>query len=115
MRIITLLAISTMSLVSAAPAFAEGAMMKDGMHAGAMMHMSAAETRRMNKCQAMSHEHMMRSATCRRMAKMHPDMMKHDGMMKHEDTMGHDSMMEGGNMMQHDGIMKHDGMMQSGH
>lgn len=97
MRTLTLLAISAMSLATAAPAFAEDPMMKDGMHSGAMAQMSAADTRRMNSCNAMSHESMMRSATCRRMARMHPDMMHHDTMMKHDGPMAHDNMMKSGN------------------
>jgi hypothetical protein len=96
MRVLTLLAISTMSLAIAAPAFAQDSMMKDGMHSGAMAHLSAADTRRMHSCNAMSHERMMRSATCRRMAQMHPEMMHHDNMMQHEGAMGHDGMMKSG-------------------
>ncbi|WP_068076832.1 hypothetical protein [Novosphingobium lentum] len=97
MRILTLLALSALSLATTAPAFAEEAMMKDGMHHGAMVHMSAADTRRMQTCNAMSHDRMMRSASCRRVARMHPDMMHHDSMMKHDGAMAHDSMMKSGN------------------
>ncbi len=96
MRTITLLAISAISLAFTAPAFAHSAMMKEGMHSGAMAHMSAADTRRMKSCTAMSHKRMMRSAACRRMARMHPEMMHHKGAMQHNGAMGHDSMMKPG-------------------
>ncbi|MBV1686780.1 hypothetical protein KRR38_03605 [Novosphingobium sp. G106] len=96
MRILTILALSAMSFSTAAPVFAQDTMMKDGMHSGAMAHMSAADTRRMNSCKAMSHDAMMRNASCRRMAQMHPDMMHHDNMMKHDGAMAHDNMMKSG-------------------
>jgi hypothetical protein len=96
MRTLTLLAVSALALAATAPAFAQqGAMMHDGMQSGAMSHMSAADTRRMHNCMAMSHSRMMRSASCRRMAQMHPEMMHHDSM-KPEGAMGHDSMMKSG-------------------
>ena len=94
MRILTLFALS---LATTAPALAQDAMMKDGMHPAGKTHMSAADMRRMQTCNAMSHERMMRSASCRRVAKMHPDMMKHDAMMKQDGAMAHDSMMKSGN------------------
>ena len=81
MRVTTLLAISALPFVVAAPAIAQDAMMKDGMKAP-MMKMSAAETKQMKSCNAMSHEKMMKNAGCVKMMKMHPDMMHHDDMMK---------------------------------
>lgn len=83
MRISTLLAMSALSLAAAAPAIAQDAMMKDGMKSGSMMKMSAADTKKMNACNAMSHDKMMKNASCKKMMKMHPDMMKHDSMMAH--------------------------------
>ncbi len=81
MRIATLLALSTLSLAIVAPAAAQDAMMNDGMKSGAMMKMSAADTRRMKACNAMTHAKMMKNARCAKMMKMHPSMMKHDAMM----------------------------------
>ncbi len=95
MRTLTLLALSAMSFAIAAPAFAQDAMMKDGMHNGAMPHMSAADTRRMNRCNAMPHDRMMRDRTCMRMMRAHPDMMHHDNMMHGEGAMNHDAMKPG--------------------
>ncbi len=82
MRIATLLAMSALSLAVAAPAVAQDAMMKDGMKSGSMMKMSAADTKKMKACNAMSYDKMMKNAGCAKMMKMHPDMMKHDDMMK---------------------------------
>lgn len=82
MRYLSAIAFAAMSLATTAPAFAQDAMMKDGMAPGSMMKMSAAETRKMNACNAMSHDKMMKNAGCRAMMKAHPDMMKHDAMMK---------------------------------
>ena len=82
MRNFTLLALSVAALSATAPAFAEANMMKDAMHPAAMTHMSKADAHRMKSCSAMSHKRMMRSATCRRLAKMHPEMMHHDSMMQ---------------------------------
>jgi hypothetical protein len=81
MRILTLLAISAFSVAAAAPVMAQDAMMKGGMKSDSMMKMSAADTRKMHKCNAMSHDMMMKNAGCMKMMKMHPDMMKHDDMM----------------------------------
>lgn len=89
MRYFSAIALVALSLSTTAPAFAQDAMMKDGMKSGSMMKMSAADTRKMNACNAMSHDKMMKNAGCKTMMKAHPDMMKHDGMMKH------DSMMKG--------------------
>ena len=80
MRNFTLLALSFVALSATAPAFADAAMMKDGMHPAAMAKMSATDMRRMKSCNAMSHKRMLQSATCRRLAKMHPEMMHHDNM-----------------------------------
>lgn len=87
MRIFTILAISAMSLAASAPAMAQGAMAKEGAMHGGMPRMSAADTRMMNNCKAMSHERMMRNRGCARMMRMHPDMMKSDSMMKHDGMM----------------------------
>ncbi|MEO6092733.1 MAG: hypothetical protein ABIT04_11260 [Novosphingobium sp.] len=88
MRTLTLLTVSAMAFAATAPAFAQqDPMMHDGMRSGAMAHMSKADMRRMHSCMAMSHSRMMRSASCRRMARMHPDMMHHDGMMRHDNMM----------------------------
>ena len=76
MRMMTLIAISALSITAAAPGIAQDAMMKDGKK------MSAAETKKMNACNAMSHEKMMKNKGCAAMMKAHPDMMKHDDMMK---------------------------------
>jgi hypothetical protein len=96
MRTLTLLAISAMSLAASTQAFAADPMMKGAMHSNAMAHMSAADTRRMNSCKAMSHDRMMRSATCQRMMRMHPDMMHQDSMMHNEGAMSHGNMMKSG-------------------
>lgn len=96
MRILTLLALSAVSLAVSAPAFAQSAMMKDGMHASPMAHMSAADTRRMASCNAMSHSRMMHNPACARMMRAHPNMMHHDTAMQHDGAMSHDSMMKSG-------------------
>ncbi len=87
MKMITLIAMSAMSIAAAAPALAQDSMMKDGMKSDKMMKMSAADTKKMNSCQAMTHDAMMKSASCKKMMKMHPDMMSNDGMMKHDGMM----------------------------
>ena len=87
MRTLILLALTGMSFAITAPASAQDGMMSGGMHPGAMAHMSAADTHRMQSCSAMSHARMMRSASCRRMMRMHPDMMRHEGSMSHDNMM----------------------------
>ncbi|MCE7796008.1 hypothetical protein LWE61_05460 [Sphingobium sufflavum] len=82
MRILTLVAISALSITAATPALAQDAMMQGGMKSDKMMKMSTADMKMMKKCQAMPHEKMMKNAGCMKMSKMHPDMMKGDGMMK---------------------------------
>ncbi len=82
MKMNILLAISALSAAVAMPAVAQDAMMKDGMKPDKMTAMSAADTKKMNACQAMTHDAMMKSATCKKMMKMHPDMVKSDGMEK---------------------------------
>ena len=82
MRMTTLIAMSALSIAVAAPALAQDKMMKDGMKSGSMMKMSAADTRRMKACHAMSHARMMKNTRCVAMMKAHPGMMKHDAMMK---------------------------------
>lgn len=81
MRMITLMAMATVSLAAAMPALAQDAMMKDSMKSGAMK-MSAADTKAMKTCKAMSHTRMMKDARCKRLMKMHPEMMQKDAMMK---------------------------------
>ena len=55
------------------PAYAQsGGMMSSGDH----MKMSAKDKKMMTKCQGMSHDAMMKNAGCKKMMKMHPDMMK---------------------------------------
>ena len=78
MRTPALLAISALSLIVSAPVFAGDPMMKDGMHTDAMAHMSAADTRRIQRCNAMTHDRMMHNRTCVRLMQMHPDMMHHE-------------------------------------
>ena len=89
MRYLSAIAFAALSLSTIVPAVAQDAMMKDGMKSGSMMKMSAADTKKMKACNAMSHDRMMKNAGCKAMMKAHPDMMKHEGMMKH------DSMMKG--------------------
>jgi hypothetical protein len=105
MRTHTLLTLTAVSLAASVPA---NAMMKDGMHPAAMAHMSAADTRRMQRCNAMSHSRMMHNPACARMMRMHPDMMHHD-------MMHHDPMMKHEGAMKHPDAMSHDSMMKSGH
>ena len=76
MRMISLLAMSALSIATASPALAQDAMMKDGMKSDSMMKMSKADMKKMKSCNAMSHEMMMKNAGCKKMMKMHPDMMK---------------------------------------
>ncbi len=90
MRILTLVAISAMSIAAATPALAQDAMMKGGMKSDKMMKMSDTDTKKMKMCQAMPHDKMMKNAGCMKMMKMHPDMMKGDAMMKSDKMMpGH--------------------------
>ena len=61
--------------VVAAPAFAQ--MEKGGMmSSGSSMKMFKMDQKKMTKCNAMSHDMMMKNAGCTKMMKMHPDMMK---------------------------------------
>lgn len=87
MRSMTLLTLSALALSGAAPAFAQDAMSShDQMASGQMKagkKMSAADTKKMKACNAMSHEAMMKDAKCVKITKAHPDMMSHDSMMKH--------------------------------
>ena len=78
MRIATLIAMTVLS-VAAVPAVAQDSMMAHGQ-----MKMSAADHKKMDACGAMSHDKMMKNAGCKKMMKMHPDMMKSgDAMMAH--------------------------------
>ena len=88
MRISTLLGLCALSLAAATPAIAQDAMASHGQMAAhdkmasGGMKMSAANTRKMKACNAMSHDAMMKNAGCAKMMKAHPDMMKQDSMMK---------------------------------
>ena len=93
MRKLTFLSISALTLATTVPAFAQDSMAKDGMHPAAMTHMSAVDSRRMKSCNAMSHKQMMRSSTCRRLAKMHPDMLHHASAMQPAEPMPSDDKM----------------------
>lgn len=95
MRILTLIAISAMSIATVTPALAQDAMMKGGMKSDKVMKMSAADTKKMKMCQAMPHDKMMKNVGCMKMSKMHPDMMKGDAMMK-ADPMAKGKMMTSG-------------------
>ena len=82
MRIALLIALSTLSL-AAVPAIAQDAMASHDQMSGSMMKMSAADTRKMASCNAMSHDKMMKNAGCVKLMKAHPDMMKSNAMMAH--------------------------------
>jgi hypothetical protein len=58
-------------LVLAAAAFAPAATAQ--MAAGSMAAMSAADTKMIGKCKAMTHDAMMKSTKCMKMMKLHPD------------------------------------------
>lgn len=66
-------------------AFAQGAMAShDSMTSGMSKH----DMMMMKHCQAMDHDAMMKSRSCMKMMKMHPDMMK-DGAMSNDEMMKH--------------------------
>lgn len=73
-------AAALVSTALGAPAYAQmqsGAMKKDAMmSSGGNMKMSMKDKRMMTKCNAMSHDMMMKNKSCAKMMKMHPDMMK---------------------------------------
>lgn len=86
MRILTLLAISTISL-SAAPALAQGAMNHNGSPNGAMqsdnmMKMSDTDMKMMKRCKAMPEARMKKNKGCMNFMKMHPHAMT-GGAMNH--------------------------------
>ena len=81
MRILALVAASALALSLAAPAFAQDAMANGAMSSGPAMKMSAKDTKTMKKCNAMSHDMMMKNADCMKLMKTHPDMMGGDNMM----------------------------------
>ena len=87
MRSTTLLALCALALGGAVPAVAQDAMAShDPMASGQMKAghaMSAANTKKMKACGAMSHDAMMKDAKCAKLAKTHSDMMSGDAMMKH--------------------------------
>ena len=62
-----------------------GVMSSGSMNSGAMdtSHMSKADMATMKRCQAMSHDMMMKDAKCMKMMKMHPDMMNNNPPMGH--------------------------------
>lgn len=61
--------------VVGAPAYAQ--MASGGMMSSdSGMKMSMKDKKMMTKCQGMSHGMMMKSSGCKKMMKMHPDMMK---------------------------------------
>jgi hypothetical protein len=66
--------------LSAGGAFAQNTMMKQDDMAKPM-HMSKHDMKTMKKCQAMSHDKMMKKSSCMKMMKMHSDMMKDGSMM----------------------------------
>ena len=65
-------------------AMQSGSMQSGSMQNGAMgdsgMKMTAAQTRQMKKCQAMTSDMMAKNKTCAKMMKMHPEMMSSGGM-----------------------------------
>lgn len=77
MRILTLIALSAMSIAVAAPALAQGAMKPEKM-----TKMSDADAKNIKMCQAMPHDKMTKNAECMKMMKKHPDMMKGNAMEK---------------------------------
>ncbi len=86
MRLSTLLALASLSLGTAMPVLAQDAMAShdkmtahDQMASGAMK-MSAADTRKMKACNAMSHDAAAKNQRCAKLMQAHPDMMSHDGM-----------------------------------
>ena len=73
--------LTTLFAVACAVAVAAPAIAQDAMSSGSMGNMSAMEMKKMKKCNAMSHDAMMKSASCMKMMKAHPDMMHGDTMM----------------------------------
>ena len=80
MRIFILFAATALSVGFYAPAIAQQAMKHDHMSSGSSMHMWHKHMKTMHKCKAMSHDMMMKNAGCKKMMKMHPDMMSGDAM-----------------------------------
>ena len=69
-------------MLSSGAAYAQDSMAsKDGMMSKGGM-MSKHDTMMMKKCQGMDHDMMMKNKSCKKMMKMHPDMMN-SGMMQH--------------------------------
>ncbi len=85
--------IKTTALAIAMALTAGTAFAADSMSSGGMK-MSAADSKMMKSCMAMTEAKMMKNAGCVKMMKAHPDMMKHDSMMKNDSMMKHDSMMK---------------------
>ncbi len=80
MRVLTLIAASAFAVSLAAPAMAQDNMSSGAMASSSSMKMSPMMMKKMNKCKAMSHDMMMKNASCMKMAKMHPEMMSGDSM-----------------------------------
>ena len=76
MRMLPLLALSAFSVAAITPAVAQSGMMSHDMKSGSTMKMSQHDMRMMKTCKSMSHSRMMKNASCKKMAKMHPGMMK---------------------------------------
>ena len=68
-------------LATGAPAFAQNGMMASGGMHPSGMKMTKTQMASINRCKKMSHRMMMKSRTCMKMMKMHPDMMRGGGMM----------------------------------
>ncbi|WP_374943950.1 hypothetical protein [Sphingomonas sp.] len=81
MRMMKMIALSALALGAAAPALAQDAMASHDQMKSAKK-MSAADMKKMQACNAMSHGAMTKDAKCAELVKAHPDMRKHDAMMK---------------------------------
>ena len=74
----------TLLALSGGSAMAQSDMMKGDMAKSDMMKgMSKHDMMMMKKCQGMEHGAMMKSKSCMKMMKKHPDMMSDGSMMKH--------------------------------
>jgi hypothetical protein len=86
MRKMMMIALSALAFGAAVPAIAQDAMAShDQMASGSMKagkKMSAADTKKMDACSAMSHDAMMKDSKCAKMMKARPDTMKSDAMSK---------------------------------
>jgi len=82
MRTLILAGLAALSFSAAAPAFAQDAMASHDQMKAAGAKMSPAVMHKIQACNAMSHDAMMKSGSCQKVMKAHPDMMKSDDMMK---------------------------------